>query len=212
MNLDKGGKGIITKEKRSESSINRSIKGHEKPIIALNKDGSFYKEFESIKKATLELNLKSSSSINNVLKGRSKSASGYIWIYKKDYDSNKNYIYSPKSLGIKVYEFDIDGILLNEYPNKRFFDTLKGFSFNGVQNAIKNKTIYHDHYWSINKEIDINEYEKYFNYQEIDSFGNIIELFRTQNEICDKYKISPSVVCIKIKEHKMFNENYICKI
>ena len=68
-----------------------SIKQSKKAIIALNMDGTFYKEFDSAIEATKELNIKSKSSINNVLKGRSKSSAGYMWIYKEDYNSNNIY-------------------------------------------------------------------------------------------------------------------------
>lgn len=212
MNISNGGCGIITKEMREQSSIDRSSEKHKKSIIALYKDGTFYKEFDSIKQATEELGLKSNSAINNVLKGRAKSSGGYLWVYKNDYNESNLYTYNPIEKGTKVYEFEIDGTLLNIYPSKKYFDTLQGWSFNGVQNAIKNKTIYHDHYWSVTSTIDISEYEPYFNYQEIDNDGNIIDMFRTQQEICDKYNISPSIVCTSIKQSKLINGNQISKL
>lgn len=179
LNISKGGNGVVTRDMRNKSSIERSIKGHEKPVIALYKDGTFYKEFESSVKAVKELGLKSKSSISNVLKGRSKSAGGYIWIYKEDYNSDNNYSYNPKKLGTKVYQFDINGILLSVYPSKRFIDKLEGWSLNGLNSAIKNRTLYHDSYWSESDTIDLDEYEQYFYYQECDFEGNIIEMFRT---------------------------------
>ena len=212
MNISEGGCGVITKEMREQSSIDRSSNKHKKAIIALLKDGTFYKEFDSIKQATEELGLRSHSAIGNVLKGRAKSSGGYLWVYKKDYDESLQYTYNKIEKGTKVYEFEIDGTLLNVYPSKKYFEKLDGWSFNGVQSAIKNKTIYHDHYWSTNDSIDISEYEPYFYYQEIDSDGNIIEMFRTQQEICDKYNISPAVVCTNIKENKLIKGNKISKL
>lgn len=199
---------------RTQSSIERSIKGHEKPIIALYKDGTFYKEFDSSVKATEELGLKSHSSINNVLKGRSKSAGGYLWVYKENYDPNNTYGYNPKKLGTSVYQFDINGLLVNEYPSKKFIDKLKGWSLNGLNSAIKNKTLYHDSYWSELDSINLEEYEQYFYYQEINSEGAIIEMFRTQKEICNKYKLNPGTVCVKIKEGNFTlpNGNIISKL
>ena len=52
LNISEGGKGVVTEEMRSKSSIERSIGAHCKAVVALNKDGSFYKEFESIKEAS----------------------------------------------------------------------------------------------------------------------------------------------------------------
>lgn len=213
LNIDEGGKGVITLEKRTTDSITRSIKGHEKPIIALNKDGSFYKRFDSCTKASQELGLKSKSSINNVLSGRSKSAAGYLWVYEANYDDTITYEYSPTHRGIYVYEFDIDGILLNKYPSKRSFNKLEGWSFNGIQEAIRNKTVYHDHYWSDTPEINVDEFEPYFNYSEINFNGDIIELYRTQIEICEKFNMSASQVCTYIKNNTVFpNGNKISKL
>lgn len=51
LNIDKGGRGVVTAEMRSKSSIERSIEAKRKPVIALNMDGTFYKEFPSIRDA-----------------------------------------------------------------------------------------------------------------------------------------------------------------
>lgn len=212
MNIDKGGNGVITLEKRTKDSIQRSIDGHEKPVIALYKDGSFFKEYSSIKEATKELGLKSKSSISNVLRGKSKSSAGYLWVYKDNYNVNNQYTYNPIYKGTTIYEFDIDGLLLNKYPSKKYFDSIKGFSLNGITSAIENKSVYHDHYWSTAKNINISEYEPYFLYKEIDQENNIIEMYRTQTEICEKFNLNSASVCIRIKKHKLFGKNYICKI
>lgn len=165
MNIDEGGRGVITKEKRSMSSIERSIKGHEIPIIALNLDGTFSKEYESASKAAKELGFRTDSAIGNALKGRSKSAGGYLWVYKKDYDPNKTYSYNPKKKGIAVFQFDLEGNLIKEWDSIAQFSNTEGYSENGVRAAIKNKKVYHDYYWSMSNTIDVSEYEKYFKFE-----------------------------------------------
>lgn len=214
LNISEGGCGVVTKEMRSKSSIERSIEGHKKAIIALNKkDGSFYKEYNSIKEATEDLGFKSKSAISNALNGRSKSAGGYLWIFKEDYNPDETYQYSPKSRGFKVYQFDINGILVNEYPSLRYFEKLEGWSFNGVSTAIKEKRLYHDSYWALSSIIDIDDYEPFFYYQEADKDGNIIEMYRSQADICRKYNLNPSTVCTNIKNNKpLTNGNYISKL
>lgn len=198
---------------REYSSIERSIKGHEKAIVALNKDGSFYKEYSSIKQATEELGLKSLSAISNVLKGRSKSSKGFMWVYKENYDPTIDYEYNINTYRIKVYEFDINGILINEYPSKSYFENLEGWSINGISAAIKDKKLYHGSYWSTQNYINIDEYEPYFKYQEIDEEGQVIELYHDQYEIGIKYNISSSHVCLKIKEGSKFSSgNKIIKL
>lgn len=86
MNIDKGGKGVITAEKRSKSSIERSAESHRKPIIALNLDGSFYKEFNSIAEACGFLGTEIHTNISRAALGKCKSALGYLWIYKDEYN------------------------------------------------------------------------------------------------------------------------------
>ena len=165
MNIDEGGKGIITKEKRSISSIERSIKGHEIPIIALNLDGTFNMEYESAKKAAKKLGFRTDTAINNALTGRSKSAGGYLWIYKKDYDPNKIYSYDPTKRGISIFQFDLDGNLIKEWDSIAQISNIEGYSKNGIRAAIKNKRVYHNCYWSMSNIIDLSEYEKYFKFE-----------------------------------------------
>lgn len=209
LNLDEGGKGVITKEKRSKSSIQRSIDGHKVPIIALNKDGSFYKEYDSILTATKEHNLKSMSSINNNLRGRSKSAGGYIWIYKKDYNPDVEYLYKTKKLGEYLYEFDLNGNLLKVWDTSYDYYKKEGGSSHSITNAIENKTIYRDHYWSKTEKIDISKYENPFNYQVLDTSTKEITKFRTQSEICKFTGAHPSTVSMYIKENKLIYNKYL---
>ena len=132
---------------REESSIERSIKAHYKEVVALYKNGTFYKEYSSIKEAVKDTNL-SKTSISNALTGRSKSSGGFLWVYKEKYDQNYNYSYNPKTRGITVYQFNLDGILINQYSSKSYFEHLDGWSINGITSAIKEKKVYHDYYWS----------------------------------------------------------------
>lgn len=103
LNIDEGGKGSITAEKRSKDSIQRSIDAHKKAIVAYNLDGTFYKKYNSITEASKELNLNSHNNIINVLKGRSKSASGFMWKYEKDINENNISTYKADRHGKYVY-------------------------------------------------------------------------------------------------------------
>jgi transposase len=60
-------------------------------IIQLSKDNNFIKEWESITKASEELDI-SDTCIINVCKGRQKTAGGLKWVYKEDYDAKINEI------------------------------------------------------------------------------------------------------------------------
>lgn len=58
-----------------------SAKDKRKPILQYSLDGKFIKEFNSIKKASQELNV---THIYNVLNGNRKSCGGYKWKYKNE--------------------------------------------------------------------------------------------------------------------------------
>lgn len=212
MNLDKGGKGVITKEKRSQSSIERSIKGHEIAVIALNLDGTFYKEFESATKASKEFGLKRATSISNVLQKRSKSAHGYIWVYKKDYDTNKSYSYSRNTNGKSFYQFNIDGILIKKWNTYTELNKLQGWSYNSIKNAIKNKKIYHDSYWSDSDSIDISKYEQYYKYQLKSINDKEVLKFKSQSAICKYLKLAASTVSLAIKHKTILNKKYLIEL
>ena len=54
-----------------------------KPVVALNKDGSFHKEFSSSVEAINYIGKK----IDSVLTKKTKTTGGLIWLYKSEYDS-----------------------------------------------------------------------------------------------------------------------------
>lgn len=55
-----------------------------KAVIQLDKNNNFIKEYKSIKEAASNINI-SQTHLVSALKGRSKSAGGFIWKYKEDY-------------------------------------------------------------------------------------------------------------------------------
>lgn len=183
MNLDKGGKGVITKEKRSKSSIQRSIEGHEIPIVALHKDGTFYKEWESSVKAARELNV-THTSVLNVLNGWSKSCQNLMFVRKSEYDPNKKYIYKTNSdkRWVKVYQFDLTGKLIKTFDKITDLNKIKGFSQNGVSSAINNKKLYKDAYWSLEDHINVSEYKSPYKIKVIDTINGEEKLFKSQEE------------------------------
>lgn len=74
-----GGFIFIYEEEWNGKPPNISPDGHNIPIIQLDLEGNYIKEWESTSKAHKELNL---TSILNCLKGRTKTAGGYKWKYK----------------------------------------------------------------------------------------------------------------------------------
>lgn len=77
-----------------------SVHGAEKPygkdsprskgVCQINKDGELIKIWGCISDVERELNI-SNSHISQVCKNKRKLAGGFIWVYEKDYDPNKDY-------------------------------------------------------------------------------------------------------------------------
>lgn len=65
--------------KKIKNKISRSKDKYKKPIIQLNLDGAFIREWDSQKEARRETEI---SHIHDVIKGRRKRAGGYKWKYK----------------------------------------------------------------------------------------------------------------------------------
>lgn len=70
--LNKGGKPWLGKFGKEH---NRSI-----PVIAYNLDGTIYKEYDNITEAAKDLKMKSSTHISACIKGKRKTAGGFIWV------------------------------------------------------------------------------------------------------------------------------------
>lgn len=193
-------------KKRSTSSIQRSIDGHKKRIIALYKNGEVYKEFDSVAEAAKELH-GSRTAIVNVLKGRSKSSVGFLWVYASEYNKNTFYSYNPSSRRIPIYRFDLSGYLIKSYKSYRDFEAIENISNdNSVRSAIKNKTIYLNSYWSLSQSINIDDYEYYYKFKV--TFNNKSLLFPTQRSIAKKYNLLESKVSQAINYNNGIIEQY----
>lgn len=67
--------------------IKPKSKDNKRPVVCLTKDGKYITEFPSILEAAKILgNSTNSGTINKVLHGKNKTAFGYKWKYKEDYE------------------------------------------------------------------------------------------------------------------------------
>ena len=203
LNIDKGGKGVITKEKRSIDSIVRSVEAHKKPVTAYYLDGTKYKDFGSITEAAEYLN-GTITNITSVLAGNSKSACGYMWKYK----SNEEVIskYEKKSIGMKVYQYDLEGVFIQSFASKK--DVLAYFNVNShraLDKAIDNKTEYKRFFWSLTPEIDTSTFISPFKYK-ITKGDKTIKVIE-QKEIAEIVGMSKSTVNVKLKSSTSFYYN-----
>lgn len=222
LNVSEGGAGVITKEMRDKSGIQRSIEAHKKPVCCINpKTKELVAIYNSVTEATEAMGLRSKSAIGNALSSITDTilSAGYYWVYKDDYDSG-NYILKEinEHAHVKtpvVYRFDLNGNLLDSYfgvkAAAKGAGALSG-NTSALNIALKNKTIYSGCYWSFNKVINVEEFENQYKYMEIDSNGIEVCKYRNQTEISKKYNLSTSHVCINIQMGRFFGENKIIKI
>lgn len=72
----------IRGKKQTQEHIKKVADQKKKPILQYSLDGSFIKEWESAKDASIAFGLKRGYSFNRVAVGERKKAHGYIWKYK----------------------------------------------------------------------------------------------------------------------------------
>lgn len=116
-NIREGGRGVIVN--RDLDSKERSAKAKWKKIIQFDLDGNVVKIWDSIKEATSFLNLKSLSSISNVLNNnkRSKTCKRFYWMYYEDYLKNGFKVRLRKNKITKVYQYDLNYNLIKKWDS-----------------------------------------------------------------------------------------------
>lgn len=209
LNVDEGGRGVITKEKRNISGIERSIKAHEKTIVLIDPKGETFEICNSVKEASEKFNL-NKTSIGNVLHGRSITCGGYyITTYSEfcadnfniqDFINEKN---NSKAKFKAIYQFDLSGNLINCFKSKRLLSKENHFSPNAILKAINNKTVYKDCYWSYASKIDQNEFKSPYKYK----YDGI--LYKTQASLGKVLNLSACTISAHVVQHIPINGKLI---
>lgn len=207
LNLDKGESGVITKEKREKSGLQRSAEGHYKKIVLFDNVGNVVDICESVNSAVEKYGL-SRTSIGNVLSGRSKTCGGYYIVTHETYIQEgfniKEFINNLNSSGLKkVYQFDLNGTRLAVYDSISKIVSELGYDKGAISRAIKNKKIYKDCYWSNSIDIDIAMFEKLYKYK----LGNT--LYKTHKELGDAVGLAECTISNKIKNNSPINGEVI---
>lgn len=139
------------------------------PILQINVLGEIVKEWASATEAEEKGNF-IASCINQCCNGKRHIHKWFQWVYKKDYDANKDYEYKPGLTNEKLYILesvyhDLKGnrVIIKAYGSKEL--TKKGFNRNKVSDVINGRAKTHKGYYCIDffnspKEIK----EKYIKY------------------------------------------------
>jgi hypothetical protein len=81
---------------------------HVRPVVQLDKSGVYIAEFESSKEAQIAMHKPTSNNINQCCRGEAMSAYGYIWVFKDQYDRNKDYSYQRRPYGNQYGVIQLD--------------------------------------------------------------------------------------------------------
>lgn len=93
----------------------------------------------------------------------------------------------PRHKQQKVYQFDYNGKLVQEYDSVVIAAKLNDIIYNTLQTAIYNKRGTKGFYWSYESKIDLSEYsyKEYYKYYLYDQDGNFVSEFNTNAEVVD---------------------------
>ena len=212
LNLDKGGKGVITSEKRTKSSLQRSAEGHYKKIVLFDKLGKNIHICNSVKEAC-EIYKIPKTAVGNVLSGRSKTSKGYYIVTYENYTSSnfdiQKFIQEKTDLtkvNKLVYRYNLSGILLECFNSQQEIYNKYGFDDGCVRRAIKNKSIYKDSYWTNTNTINIIDFEKEYKYL----YNNI--KFKTLHEIAKHVGLKDCTISNALRKNRPVKGYIISRI
>lgn len=107
---------LYRKQRKEEVKIKMSEGIISSPIIQLELDGTFVAEHASAYVAYLATGI-SNKNILNCCHGNSKSSGGFMWLFKKNYDTNATYTYNDNSKRTSVIQMDLFGNFITEHPS-----------------------------------------------------------------------------------------------
>jgi len=117
----------VTPSENGDHAYKNGLNNNVKPVIQFDIKMNKLNEFKSINDASRELNIHNTS-IGNCCKGGLKTAGGYRFLFKDDYDENKNYNegFTPNVKMHKIIQFDKNMHKITEYISaKEASDFLK---------------------------------------------------------------------------------------
>jgi len=115
-----------------------------KRVFAYNKDGTYFRSFDSMLEANVFFNRRENDSrISNCIKGRRLSFAGFIW--KEEFSSSVSKYKKPKRHNAKkVYRYDLNGNFMECFESMNDF---KGGSHSGISVCIDKDYTYHSSFW-----------------------------------------------------------------
>lgn len=127
-NKTSGGDG--TSNKTDEILEKMSKKITRNAVIRLDLNGKYSAEYRNCAKAAESVNGRTEN-IRNCCNNKfgCKSNYGYMWVYKKDYDINKQYIYEKEILKKSVDQYDLQNNYIATYESAREAEKQTGIGY-----------------------------------------------------------------------------------
>lgn len=205
-NMTSGGDGVqdLRDESRDRISIGETLF----PVIQLSLDGQIIKEHRNCRVAADTINGRTENIRNccNNLYGY-KSAYGYLWIYKKDYNETKTYSFI-KNVGTKpVDRYDENGTYIDSFISAREAERITGISYKLIsKNCYGGSRITKGYVWrftgdSFDKyDTTLKQHTKKINQYDLN--GNLINSFKSQNQVYKQLGFSVAAV---VNKNKVFH-------
>ena len=157
---------------QSEEAIENFKKARSKPVISVNRfTGEFEKEFNSVTSAAEYYNI-TSSNISKVCKHSLNYLKDYVFIYKEEYDPDKDYRVEHWAKNKKksdewkekasksnkrakiVYKYDANYNLIETFRSRSYCESQEGFKKEGLRYKL-DKLLENGFIYSYNKELKI---------------------------------------------------------
>lgn len=118
------------RQKISKGQLGNTRPNQKVSIIQLTLSGEFIKEWNSIKEASSQLQIK--------INMNRKQSGGYIWIYKSNYKQGAIKEYKLNNTKA-ICQFSLDNILLNEFDSIAIAVRKTGINRNAITSVLLNK-------------------------------------------------------------------------
>jgi group I intron endonuclease len=167
-----------SRKKMSESKKGRNTGeknpnyGCGKPVIQLDKKGNIIAEYPTASEASRVVGIELDN-ITSCCNGKTKTAFGYQWIYKKDYDPNKTYVFINSHIK-PIVQLDLDDNLIKEYISISEAEKSTHIDNRAISAVCKKKRkttggfkwMYKEEYDNLTQQNDLNEIEPIENLEE----------------------------------------------
>jgi hypothetical protein len=221
-NISEGGKGVVID--RKWDSVQRSARAKYKPVVQLNSNKEFVRQFESLTAAKEYMNFRSIGSIYNSINksGNTNKAGGFYWMYLNDYlklsvEDSLDFldIKRERKNQKSVYIYDLNGTFLKEVNSVKkavcfISPEIKGET--SIRKAIKKKRKFKNFYVSFIK-YDIFPITIIYRIVQLDMNYNVIAYYKAIRDAERQHGFSKQYLNDIVHgkwEHKYKNFYWMC--